>query len=150
MDIQVHISGLVNDPKNNAYIVVLKGEGEKQILPIWVGELEAGAIAMALEAILPPRPMTHDLMKNIFDAGGISVERITITDLKDHTFFAVLHLFQNGRHFEMDSRPSDALAIALRNSAPIYVTEEALEKQTADSINSWLRNFEKDDRGYNA
>lgn len=150
MEILMHVSGVVNDSNTNSYIVILKGEDEKAILPIWIGVLEAGAIAMALEHVQPPRPMTQDLMKAVFDEAGVAVERIVINDLKDNTFFATLYLAQNGRLFQLDSRPSDALAIALRHNAPIYVEEGVLKKQATESIDTWFKNFEKDNRGYNA
>lgn len=150
MEILMHVSGVVNDSSTNSYIVILKGEDEKAILPIWIGVLEAGAIAMALEHVQPPRPMTQDLIKAVFDAAGVAVERVLINDLRENTFFATLYLAQNGRRFQIDSRPSDALAIALRHNAPIYVEEGVLKKQATESIDSWFKNFEKDNKGYNA
>ena len=151
MEILMHVSGVVNDSSTNSYIVILKGEDDdKAILPIWIGILEAGAIAMALEHVQPPRPMTQDLMKSVFDAAGVAVERIVINDLRENTFFATLYLAQNGRKFQIDSRPSDALAIALRHNAPIFVNEEVLRKQASESIDSWFKNFQKDSKGYNA
>ncbi|MDH4099205.1 MAG: bifunctional nuclease family protein [Nitrospirota bacterium] len=150
MEVLVHISGIVNDSATNSYIVLLKGERGEEILPIWIGILEAGAIAMALENVAPPRPMTQDLMKTVFDVAGVSVERILINDLRENTFYATLCLAQDGKKFEVDSRPSDALAIALRHKAPIYVNEEVFRKQASESVDSWFRNFEKDGKGYNA
>lgn len=150
MEVLVHISGVVNDSATNSYIVLLKGEREEEILPIWIGILEAGAIAMALENVAPPRPMTQDLMKTVFDAAGVAVERVLISDLRENTFYATLYLAQDGRKFEVDSRPSDALAIALRHHAPIYVNEEVFWKQASESVDAWFRNFEKGGKGYNA
>lgn len=150
MEILMQVSGVVNDSSTSSYIVILKGEDEKAILPIWIGVLEAGAIAMALEHVQPPRPMTQDLMKAVFDAAGVAVERIVINDLRENTFFATLYLAQNGRQFHLDSRPSDALAIALRNNAPIYVEEDVLRRQASESLDTWFKNFQKDNKGYNA
>ena len=102
------------DPYNNAYIVVLRDEDGHEMLPIWVGKAEAGAISMALENVAPPRPMTHDFMKSILDAYDAKVISVVITDLNENTYFAKIHLMYEDSEYTVDARPSDAIALALR------------------------------------
>lgn len=125
--LEVHVAGLTIDPVTNMPIVVLRDGAGRWQLPIWIGLVEASAIATQLEKVELPRPMTHDLMKTIFEAAGVGVEKVEITELRDDTFFAALHLTVNGRPVVLDSRPSDAIAIALRTGAPIRVAMAVLE-----------------------
>jgi hypothetical protein len=125
---EVRVSGLVMDPQTNTPIVILKDLTEDTALPIWIGLLEATAIATELEKVQLPRPMTHDLIKNCFVQLSIRVERVEVCDLKDNTYFATIHLLQNGKPRPVDARPSDAIAIALRMGAPIFVKDEVLLK----------------------
>ena len=110
----MHVKGLMFDPYNNSYIVVLRDEEHSDMLPIWVGKSEAGSISMALENVTPPRPMTHDFMKSFLDAYNAKVISVVITDLSEHTYFAKIHLMYEDSEYTVDARPSDAIALALR------------------------------------
>lgn len=134
---EMRLSKLILDPVTNTPLIILKDPEEKVILPIWIGLLEASAIAVELEKVLLPRPMTHDLIRNIFSRLGVAVTRVEVTDLKDNTFYALIHLIVNGEHLSIDARPSDAIALALRTSSPIYVDEAVigtLEKASLENI----------------
>lgn len=122
------VGGLTVDPYTNTPIVLLKDPEGEDVVPIWIGFFEASAIATQLEKVKLARPMTHDLMRNILDALGAKVLRIEVTDLRDNTYFALIHIEFDGEHYEIDSRPSDAIALALRVGAPIFVNEEVIEK----------------------
>jgi hypothetical protein len=121
------VGGLTLDPVTKTPIVILKDEDNKLNLPIWIGLLEATAMATELEGIKMARPMTHDLLRNILSEVGGSVESIEITELKDNTYYALIHMKLSGRELIIDSRPSDAIAIALRTKTPIFVAKEVLE-----------------------
>jgi uncharacterized protein len=125
---EMKVAGITVDPFTNTPIVLLKDLEEKDVLPIWIGLLEASSIATALENINTPRPMTHDLLKNILDNLGVKVLKIEVNDLKDNTYFALIHFDINKKRLVMDSRPSDAIAIALRTAAPIFVEEAVIKK----------------------
>ncbi|HMW01483.1 MAG TPA: bifunctional nuclease family protein [Acidobacteriota bacterium] len=125
MEIEMKIRGLMIDPTANTPIVILKDVHSDVMLPIWVGPFEANAIAFEIEKMSPPRPMTHDLMRNLIIQVGGSVKRIVVTELKENTFYAVIELQVGERILFLDSRPSDAIALALRTDAPIFVNEEA-------------------------
>ena len=116
------------DPESKAPVVILETVGDKRLLPIWIDMPEARAIALELEQIVPPRPLTHDLIRNLLNKLGVKLQRITITDLRNTTYFALLSLEFRGQTLEIDSRPSDAIAVALRMKAPIYATTEVLAK----------------------
>src|SRR6266849_1164914 len=140
---QMHIRGLMFDPYTNAYILILRDESNTEMLPIWVGKPEASAISFAMEGITTPRPMTHDLMKVVLetaDAKGISV---VVTDVKNNTYYASIYLRskQSDKESELtvDSRPSDAIALALRTSSPIYVTQEVLDRLAPENVDPWLK-----------
>ncbi len=141
------VRGLVFDPHTNMYIVILNDETDKEILPIWIGKFEANAICFVLEGINPPRPMTHDLTKNILDIIDVKVISIVINNLKDNTYFAKIHLLSKGSEVVVDSRPSDAIALALRASAPIFVAEDVLEKRNSENLDQWLKNLKPEDFG---
>jgi uncharacterized protein len=128
MFLEMKVRGLALDPLSNMPIIILKDEEDKRSLPIWVGIFEANAIALELEKIATPRPMTHDLIKNILEAIEARVLKVVVTDLKENTFFAVLHLQLGETEHTVDSRPSDAIALALRVGAPIYVDEDVVRK----------------------
>ncbi len=132
--IRVKISGVAIDPITKGFVVILKDETEKRWLPIWVGHYEAKMISLALEKVKPVRPLPHDLIKNILDTLGVVVTRVVICNIKDNTYFASVKLKINQREKEIDARPSDAIALALRASAPIYVTEEVLNKASTEKI----------------
>ncbi|HZK12728.1 MAG TPA: bifunctional nuclease family protein [Atribacterota bacterium] len=132
--IRVNISGVAIDPMTKGFVVILKDETEKRWLPIWVGHYEAKMISLALEKVKPIRPLPHDLIKNILDSLGIVVTRVVICNIQDNTYFASVRLKINQTEKEIDARPSDAIALALRVSAPIYVTEEVLNKASTEKI----------------
>jgi hypothetical protein len=155
--IPMSIKGLMLDPVSNSPIVVLKDEEEKFFLPIWVGIFEANAIALQLENVATPRPMTHDLLKNLIGELQGRVTRIVINDLRDSTFFAQIGILTAGKTLEVDARPSDAIALALRTEAPIFVAQAVLDQaQTISPENveedeerskKWLESLDTDDLG---
>ena len=126
--VAMSIKGLMLDPVSNSPIVVLKDDADKFFLPIWVGIFEANAIALQLENVTTPRPMTHDLLRNMISELDAQVTRIVINDLRDSTFFAQIRLLTGGKTLELDARPSDAIALALRTEAPIFVAQSVLEQ----------------------
>lgn len=128
MEIEVKIRALMMDPNSGTPIIILKDVGSDTMLPIWVGAYEANAIALEIEKIAPPRPMTHDLLRNLIIELGIQVERVVVTSLKDNTFFAVIEMrMSDGNRMVLDSRPSDAIALALRADCPIFVDAEVIK-----------------------
>jgi bifunctional DNase/RNase len=156
---RMEIQGLMMDPDSRTPVIVLKEIDGEAILPIWIGAFEANAIAMSLEGIEPPRPMTHDLLSELLKATGAKVEKVVVSDLSDGTFFASIHLSPaaGGEGLSVDARPSDAIALALRAKAPIFVfdwvieaaqsadlAKEALEK---DRLQKWLEEVAPDDLG---
>jgi bifunctional DNase/RNase len=157
VDIEMKIRGLMVDPSTNAPIVILKDVAGDTVLPIWVGLYEANAIALEVEKASPPRPMTHDLLKNLIHGLNAEIQRIVVTELRDDTFYAVIWMEQNGESVTLDARPSDAIALALRADCPIYVSEEVLKvakvvPNAADSAPSeelrrWLENLNDEDMG---
>jgi len=128
MMIEMKVAGLTIDPFTNMPIIILKDLESRNAVPIWIGLIEASAIATELEKIQLSRPMTHDLLKNILSALGVRVTKIEVNDLRDNTFFASIFLDREGRVLEIDSRPSDAIALALRTGATIYIAKEVIEK----------------------
>jgi bifunctional DNase/RNase len=158
MDIEVRIRGLMMDPATNMPIVVLKDVASDTVMPIWVGIFEANAIAIEIEKVAAPRPMTHDLTRNLIRHLNARLERIVITELKDDTFLAVLWLLQGDERVTIDARPSDAIALALRADCPIYVTEQVMqsaklnttgpaEGPTAEQLRGWLEGLNDEDLG---
>lgn len=147
MLVQMKVRGMMFDPYNNAYIIILRGEEDTEVLPIWVGRPEANAISLALEGIFTQRPMTHDLIKNVMDALDAKVISIVVTDLKDNTYFSKTHLSYQDSEFTVDSRPSDAIALALRADAPIFVSEDVIKKQSSEELDRWLENLRPEDFG---
>ncbi len=130
------ISGLTMDPVTNSPIVILKAVDGDETLPIWIGLLEATAIASEMEGIKFSRPMTHDLLKNMMDMVDVKVARIEVADLKDNTYYAVIHLKQGEKEMTLDARPSDALAISLRVKAPVFVAEEVIKQSSRIDLKS--------------
>lgn len=127
MEREMKIRGLLMDPTTNSPIVLLKDLESELMLPIWVGPFEANSIAAEIEKIAPQRPMTHDLLKNVINELGGYVQRVLVTELRDNTFYAVIEVRVNGSVIYLDSRPSDAIALALRVDCPIYVRDEVLQ-----------------------
>jgi bifunctional DNase/RNase len=161
MLIEMKVAGITVDPFTNTPIVILKDLEEKDVLPIWIGLLEASSIATAIENIQTPRPMTHDLLKNILDELGARIVKIEVTDLKDNTYYALLYMEVNRKKLVIDSRPSDAIAIALRTGASIFVEESVIKRaakidlsqksgKVVTDTNEWediLENLSSDDFG---
>jgi bifunctional DNase/RNase len=157
MLIEMTIKGLTVDPVTNMPIVILHDEQEQRVLPIWVGVFEANAIALQIENVTTPRPMTHDLLRNVIQDMQASVSRVVVSDVKDNTFFAVIHLETTAGPVAIDARPSDAIALALRARAPILVEEHVIEsaktlevvhaKIDGDRLHQWLENLDPDELG---
>ncbi|HXZ81092.1 MAG TPA: bifunctional nuclease family protein [Terriglobales bacterium] len=158
MEVEMKIRGLMMDPVTNMPVVILKDVGGDAVLPIWVGIYEANAIALEIEKIATPRPMTHDLLKNLLVGVDAQVRKVVVNDLRDDTFFAVIWLERNsGQIVSIDSRPSDALALALRVDCPIYVEDEVLktskvassvsDKISSEELRKWLENLGEEDLG---
>ena len=154
--IKMEIKGLLMDPVSNMPVVILRDRDDGMFLPIWVGIFEANAIALEMEKIATPRPMTHDLLKNVLNDLGFRVERVVITELKDNTFYARIRVTQGEETWDLDSRPSDAIALALRSQAEIFVEEEVLEKSRTmrtegatdpDRLKKWLEEVNPEDLG---
>ena len=159
-EIEFKIKGLMMDPLTNSPIVVLQDVQNDTLLPIWVGIFEANAIALQIEKIDTPRPMTHDLIKGVLNQLNARVTKIVVTELKDNTFYALIFLSVAGKVITIDSRPSDAIALALRTDSPIFVTEEVISKSAAanasapnaersspEDIKRWLENLNPEDLG---
>ena len=161
MWVEMKVRGLALDPVSNLPIIILRDDEEKRSLPIWVGIFEANAIALELEKIATPRPMTHDLIKNVLEAVDAKVEKIVVNDLRENTFFALIHLRMGEEEVTVDSRPSDAIALALRAGAPIFVDDDVVRRaktveavETApkeaddqEKLKEWLENLKPEDFG---
>ncbi len=157
MEVEMKIRGLMMDPVTNMPIVVLKDTSGESVLPIWVGIYEANAIALEIEKVSTPRPMTHDLIKTLLLGLEISMKKVVVSELKDDTFYAVIWLEREGRPITIDSRPSDALALALRHDCPIFVDDSVLqtsrnsanvsEKVNNEEMRKWLENLNDEDLG---
>jgi bifunctional DNase/RNase len=157
MQVEMKIKGLMIDPITNMPIIILRDPGSETVLPIWVGIFEANAIALEIEKVAPPRPMTHDLLKNVIQGLEAKVDRIVITELKENTFYAMIHFQHPSGALTIDSRPSDAIALALRTSSPIYVESEVITKArsmdlTKDSednekLRRWLETLDEKELG---
>ena len=157
MEVEMKIRGLMMDPVTNMPIVVLKDVGGDTVLPIWVGVYEANAIALEIEKVTTPRPMTHDLIKNLLIGFDAHVHKVVVNELREDTFFAVIWMERDGKVMSMDSRPSDALALALRLDCPIFVDEEVLksskaastsaDRVSAEDLRKWLEGLNDEDLG---
>ena len=157
MLIEMTIKGLMVDPITNMPIVILKDKQGDRVLPIWVGIFEANAIALQIENIATPRPMTHDLLKNVIKDLEGQVERVVVCDLKDNTFYAVIYMTVRGDTVAIDARPSDAIALALRTRSPILVEETVIdnaktvdfttERADSDRLQKWLESLDPDELG---
>jgi len=158
MLIEMSIKGLMIDPITNMPIVILRDADHQRVLPIWVGPVEANAIALQIENVAPPRPMTHDLLKNLLVECGATLKRVVVSDLRDSTFYAYLELERGGDTILVDARPSDAIALSLRTSTPIFVNTKVLEQaktvdvttEQADQerLQRWLESLDPDEMGY--
>jgi len=159
-EIEFKIKGLMMDPLTNSPIVVLQDTTSDTLVPIWVGIFEANAIALQIEKVDTPRPMTHDLMKGLLAHLDAQVSKVVVTELKDNTFYALIFLSVNGKTITVDSRPSDAIALALRTESPIFVTDDVISKSSSststpaqgersspEEIRQWLENLNPDEMG---
>jgi hypothetical protein len=159
-EIEFKIKGLMMDPLTNSPIVVLQDTTSDTLLPIWVGIFEANAIALQIEKVDTPRPMTHDLIKGLLNHLEARVTKIVVTELKDNTFYALIFLDVAGKTITVDSRPSDAIALALRMDSPIYVTDAVIsksasasssapsaERSSPEEIRRWLESLNPEDLG---
>ena len=157
MEVEMKIRTLMMDPVTQMPIVILRGVAGDTILPIWVGVYEANAIALEIEKISTPRPMTHDLIKTIVTGLDVTVQKVVVNELKDDTFYAMIWLEKDGELITIDSRPSDALALALRTDCPIFVDEQVIrtskatnsvsDKVTNDELKRWLESLNDEDLG---
>ncbi len=157
MEVEMKIRGLVMDPVTNMPIVILKDVNGTAVLPIWVGIYEANAIALEIEKVTTPRPMTHDLLKNLLLGLETHVHKVVVSELRDDTFYALIWVERDGQMMSIDSRPSDALALALRVDCPIYVEDEVLknsklsgnasDKVSSEELKKWLENLNDEDMG---
>jgi uncharacterized protein len=157
--LEMKVRGLTLDPLSNMALVILRDLEGTKALPIWVGIPEANAIALEIEQVPTPRPVTHDLIKNLLEGIHATVTRVVVNDLKDSTFYATVTLSLGGQEYHIDSRPSDAIAIALRVKAPIYVTLDVIERagsidlstqnvaEDTDKLKEWLENIKPEDFG---
>jgi uncharacterized protein len=157
MQIEMSIKGLMVDPITNTPIVILRDKDGQKVLPIWVGIFEANAIALQIENIATPRPMTHDLLRNVIHDLKAEVQKIVVCDLQENTFYALIYLEMNGGTVAIDARPSDAIALALRTRAPIFVEDTVIdnaktvdfttEKADSGRLHKWLESLDPDDLG---
>ena len=157
MQIEMSIKGLMVDPVTNTPIVILRDKDGQRVLPIWVGIFEANAIALQIENVTTPRPMTHDLLRNVIHDLNAAVQKIVVCDLQENTFYALIYLTIGGGTVSIDARPSDAIALALRTRAPIYVEDAVIdhaktvdfssEKADADRLHKWLESLDPEDLG---
>ena len=156
MQIEMSIKGLMIDPITNMPIIILKDEDGQRVLPIWVGVFEANAIALQIENVETPRPMTHDLLKNVIDDLHARVERVVVSDLKENTFYATIHMRANEHAVLVDARPSDAIALALRTRSPIFVEEsvilnaravESTKENDVARLQKWLEGLSEEELG---
>ena len=157
MEVEMKIRGLMMDPTTNMPIVILKDVGSNTVLPIWVGIYEANAIALEIEKVSTPRPMTHDLIKSLLTGLHTGIRKVVVSELKDDTFYAMIWLEREGEMISVDSRPSDALALALRLDCPIYVDDTVLksskltstvsDKVNTDELRRWLEGLNDEDMG---
>lgn len=157
MQIEMTIKGLMVDPITNMPIVILRDKDGQKVLPIWVGVFEANAIALQIENVTPQRPMTHDLLNNVIHDLKADIQKVVVSDLKENTFYALIHLSIGGEVTVIDARPSDAIALALRARAPIYVEDAVIdnaktvdlapEKGDSERLQKWLENLDPDTMG---
>ncbi len=147
MLVQMNVEGLLFDPRSSMYILLLKDVDGTATLPIWIGKPEADSIALALGKVATPRPLTHDLIKNLIHGLRLKVTRIVVTEILDNTYYALIYLSDGKNETPIDSRPSDAIAVALRVSAPIFVEDSIMERRSPDELEEWLKNLKPEDFG---
>ena len=141
------IDGLLFDPRSNMYILLLREINGHDTLPIWIGKPEADSIALAMGKIVTPRPMTHDLIKNVVSELKMKITKVVISDIIENTYYAGIYVDQGGEEISIDSRPSDAIAVAIRVNAPIFVEEHVISIRNNDELEDWLKNLKPEDFG---
>jgi uncharacterized protein len=157
MQIEMIIKGLMVDPITNMPIIILRDKDGQRVLPIWVGVFEANAIALQMENVTTPRPMTHDLLKNVICDLKADIQKIVVSDLRENTFYALIYLTVNGEPVAVDARPSDAIALALRAQAPIFVEDRVIDhaktvdfvpdKENSERLQKWLESLDPETMG---
>ena len=147
MLIQMKVEGMLFDPRSNMYILLLKEINGNGTLPIWIGKPEADSIALALGKVETPRPLTHDLVKNITDSLKTTITKIIVTEIQYNTYYALICLNDGKKETLVDSRPSDAVAVALRVNAPIFIEDSIMEHKSSDELEDWLKNLKPEDFG---
>ena len=157
MQIEMTIKGLMVDPITNMPIIILRDKDGQRVLPIWVGVFEANAIALQMENVTTPRPMTHDLLKNVISDLKADIQKIVVSDLRENTFYALIYLVVNGEPVAIDARPSDAIALALRAQAPIFVEDRVIDhaktvdlvpdKENSERLQKWLESLDPETMG---
>jgi bifunctional DNase/RNase len=157
MQIEMTIKGLIVDPITEMPIIILRDKEGQRVLPIWVGRAEANAIQLQIENVAPPRPMTHDLLRNVIHDLKAEIRKVVVSDLKENTFYALIHLEVHGEPLAIDARPSDAIALALRARAPIFVEDRIVdssksidlppERGDAERLQKWLESLDPEDMG---
>ena len=157
MQVEMSIKGIMVDPTTNMPIVLLHDSERQRVLPIWVGVFEANAIASQIENVSPPRPMTHDLLRNVIHDLRAQVKKIVVNEIKDNTFYAIIHLNVGGEPMAIDARPSDAIALALRVKAPIFAEDQVIDnaksvepppdKGDSERLQRWLEELDPDELG---
>lgn len=145
--VRLTVHGVLPDSNTDTQIVILRDEEHAEVLPIWVGSAEGNAIRLALEGVVPPRPMSHDLIRSFAEHLNIKITCAVITDVKNNTYYATVHLTAHGLERTVDSRPSDAIALALRANCPIYVTQDVLKQRGGSNLDAWLEKLEAKNLG---
>lgn len=139
--VKLTVQGVMPDaiPNSDSQVVILQDESKANTLPIWVGVAEGTAIRLAMEGVIPPRPLSHDLIRNLTEQLGLKISKVVVTDVKNNTYYASIYLSSKQSELTVDSRPSDAIALALRTSSPIYVAQDVLDRLAPENIDPWLK-----------
>lgn len=139
--VKLTVQGVMPDaiPNSDSQVVILQDDSKAHTLPIWVGVAEGTAIRLAMEGVVPPRPLSHDLIRNLTEQLGLKISKVVVTDVKNNTYYASIYLSNKQSELPVDSRPSDAIALALRTSSPIYVTQDVLDRLAPENVDPWLK-----------
>ncbi|MBQ26839.1 MAG: hypothetical protein CMH81_01650 [Nitrospiraceae bacterium] len=145
--VRLKVHGVLADPNTDTQVVVLRKEGGFEVLPIWVGGAEGHAIRLAMEGVVPPRPTSHDLLKDIAQNIGLVVTQVVVTDISNNTYYAAIYVKMNGSEHTIDARPSDAIAFALRVPCPIYATGDVMKHRAGEKLDAWLQKLDPQNSG---
>jgi len=139
--VKLTVQGVMPDaiPNSDSQVVILQDESKANTLPIWVGVAEGTAIRLAMEGVIPPRPLSHDLIRNLTEQLGLKISKVVVTDVKNNTYYASIYLSSKQSELTVDSRPSDAIALALRTSSPIYAAQDVLDRLSPENVDPWLK-----------